>query len=107
MCLLEFQNLLGRDGKPHVNATFMTHLHYHEPGNFAFYFLLNSGVLEEMCKCDKEGNVTEESLLDLVTVLNFLFGRLPLSQHLLHRRVKISSLVVLPPLPNKVVEVRP
>ncbi|XP_034234769.1 probable ATP-dependent RNA helicase DDX60 isoform X2 [Thrips palmi] len=97
------QNLLGKDGKPHVNATFMTHLHDHEPGNFAFYFLLNSGILEEMCKCDKDGNVREESLLELVTVLNFLFGRLPLSQHLLHRRVKISSLVVLPPLPEKVI----
>ncbi|XP_034236098.1 probable ATP-dependent RNA helicase DDX60 isoform X2 [Thrips palmi] len=94
------QNLLGSDGQLHVDAKFITHLHYHEPGNFAFYFLLNSGILEEMCECHN-GRVTEESLRNLVTVLNFIFGRIPIPSYPIKRT---NSMVILPPLPQQVTD---
>ncbi|KAE8737187.1 hypothetical protein FOCC_FOCC017352, partial [Frankliniella occidentalis] len=97
------QGLLNKDGIPHTDALMLTHLHYHEPGNFAFYFLLKTGVLENLCKSDKKGVITEESLVNLVIVLSFLFARLPLSEHLLNRK-RMCSVVVLPPLPDTVQE---
>lgn len=93
------QNLLQSDGKPHAHATFITHLHYHEPSNFAFYFLLKSGVLEEMC-C-QERKITEKSLQRLVIVLNFLFCRVPVTDVQIKEK-KSNSKVLLPPLPLEV-----
>ncbi|KAE8742679.1 hypothetical protein FOCC_FOCC011808 [Frankliniella occidentalis] len=93
------QSLLSKEGHPHSDALLLTHLHYHEPGNFAFYFLLKTGVLEKLCKCDKNGLITRDSLVNVVVVLSFLFARLPLSEHLL-RRKRTCSVVELPELPD-------
>lgn len=97
--LFGFQNLLSSDGKLNVDATFITHLHYHEPANFAFYFLLNSGVLGKICN-----RITETSLQTLVIILNFLFGRIPVTRKQIDTK-KSNSVVRLPPLPKEVIKV--
>lgn len=103
-CFLLEQNLLSLDGHLHPHAAIVTHLHYKEPGNFAFYYLLKAGVLEEICQVDKRGNVTEESLHNLLVVLNFLFARLPVSDHLL-KQERYNSIVILPQLPGIIYKV--
>ncbi|KAJ1525708.1 hypothetical protein ONE63_008919 [Megalurothrips usitatus] len=95
--------IISDQGVPYQDALFLTHLHYHEPGNFAFHYLLKSDVLEELCVFNKEGNIAEKSLLDLMVVLNFLFARIPLSNILLKKK-RVNSVVVLPPLPEPVYE---
>lgn len=89
---------MSREGYPFVEAQLVTHLHYHEPGNFAFYYLLRTGVLEKMCTC-KKGEITTESIMNLIIVLSFLFAPLPLSKHLLEEN-RANSIVKLPPLPK-------
>jgi hypothetical protein len=103
---LFLKGLLDDEGNPQYLAGIITHLHYHEPGNLAFVYLLRSGALRMLCKPKKDGTISKETQLNVVLVLSYLFAPL-----LLHRRAQNvkynNSKVVLPPLPpavRKVIE---
>ncbi|XP_023713841.1 probable ATP-dependent RNA helicase DDX60 [Cryptotermes secundus] len=102
--LLMLQGLLDDEGKPQHLAGIITHLHYHEPGNLAFVYLLRSGALRELCTPEKDGTISKATQMNLVLVLSYLFA--PLVLHRRAHNVKYNnSKVVLPPLPPKIKKV--
>jgi hypothetical protein len=96
--------LLDNEGKPQLFAGVVTHLHYHEPGNLAFVYLLRSGALRKICKPEQDGRISKETQMNLIIVLSYLFAPL-----ILHKRVAwikyTNSKVVLPPLPPEIKKV--
>jgi len=98
---LFLKGLLDDEGNPQYLAGIITHLHYHEPGNLAFVYLLRSGALRKLCQPEKDGTISKETQLNVVLVLSYLFA--PLILHKRAQNVKYSnSKVVLPPLPPKI-----
>jgi len=95
---LFLKGLLDDEGNPQYLTGIITHLHYHEPGNLAFVYLLRSGALRMLCQPEKDGTVSKETQLNVVVVLSYLFA--PLILHKRAQSVKYNnSKVVLPPLP--------
>ena len=95
------KGLLDDDGNPQFLTGIITHLHYHEPGNLAFVYLLRSGALRMLCKQEKDGKISKETQMNVVLVLSYLFA--PLILHKRARNVKYNnSRVVLPPLPAEI-----
>jgi hypothetical protein len=97
---------LDKEGRPQYLAGIITHLHYHEPGNLAFVYLLRSGALRKLCTPEKNGAISKTTQMNVVIVLSYLFAPL-----ILHRRAQNikykNSKVFLPPLPpviEKVIE---
>merc|ERR1740131_652104 len=72
------QGLIDSNGDPVGFAGLASHLHYHEPYNLAFCHLLHRGVLHTVCKKTAQGLISEETMRDLLILLNFLFGRMKL-----------------------------
>jgi hypothetical protein len=97
---------LDQEGNPQYLAGIITHLHYHEPGNLAFVYLLRSGALRELCTPEKDGKISKVTQMNVVLVLSYLFA--PLILHKRAQNIKYrNSKVVLPPLPpgiKKVIE---
>lgn len=85
-------------------CSIITHLHYHEPANFAFVYLLRNGALRQMIKDKRGDNVTIQ--WNLILVMNFLFARLPLHPIQVERKRRgehKNSCVILEPIP-KIIE---
>ncbi|KAJ9590501.1 hypothetical protein L9F63_016452, partial [Diploptera punctata] len=92
--------LLDSAGNPQFLTGIVTHLHYHEPGNLAFVFLMKCGALRRLCQTTK-GKVSQETQMNLIIVLSYLFAPLKLHLSARNRRYK-NSKVKLPPLPDYV-----
>jgi hypothetical protein len=100
-CNLFLKGLLDDEGNPQYLAGIITHLHYHEPGNLAFVYLLRSGALRMLCQPEKDGTISRETQLNVVLVLSYLFAPLLLQKRA--QNVKYNnSKVVLPPLPPEI-----
>lgn len=76
-------------------CSIVTHLHYHEPANLAFVYILRTGAIREMIKQDL-GNDSKIQW-NLVIVLNFLFARLVLHES---QKEYLNSCVVLEKVPG-------
>ncbi|KAI9827475.1 MAG: hypothetical protein M1832_004825 [Thelocarpon impressellum] len=99
---LRRQGLLGADGAPHNFAGCITHLYFTENSSFAFHALLKAGYLHELCRDidSKESKVLESLML----IMAHLFGRQPCrrsDEEFLKVVKQSSSLVFLPPMPEK------
>ncbi|XP_075224227.1 putative ATP-dependent RNA helicase DDX60 isoform X2 [Lycorma delicatula] len=98
--LLMIQGLVDATCQPTLLTGFATHLHYHEPGNLAFVYLLRSGVLAKLCKSKStDGKVSSETCEIVVNLMCRLFTRIPLIPKILEKDLK-NSVVKLPPLPD-------
>ncbi|OAP63865.1 hypothetical protein AYL99_03092 [Fonsecaea erecta] len=100
---LRRNHLLDVSGAPLNFTGCVSHLYYTENASFAFHALLKSGYFSKLC-----GDIhvsPKQVLLDLILVMSHLFGRRYLRQSVLEsRRAQSrwsSSVVVLPPLPEK------
>jgi hypothetical protein len=96
--------MLDDEGNPQFLTGVITHLHYHEPGNLAFVYILKSGALRKMCKPERDGKISVETQMNLIVVLSYLFAPLILHKTALDIKYK-NSKVVLPPLPPEICKV--
>jgi hypothetical protein len=104
LCLFYLKGLLDDEGNPQFLTGIVTHLHYHEPGNLAFVYLMRSGALRKLCTTKKSGIVSKETQMNVVLVLSYLFA--PLILHKTAQDGKYNySKVVLPPLPPEIKKV--
>lgn len=88
-------------GEPLRWCGLATHLHYHEPGNLAFVYLLQNGIIRKICtKMDNETDI----LYTLVVILSHLFTKIPYNESLDDTAFD-NSKVILDPLPDFVYEV--
>jgi hypothetical protein len=102
--VLYLKGLLDDEGNPQYLTGIVTHLHYHEPGNLAFVYLLRSGALRKLCTPEEDGSISKATQMNVVVVLSHLFA--PLILHTRAHNVKYNnSRVVLPPLPPEIKEV--
>ena len=54
--LVRFQSLINKEtGAPQEMAGLATHLHYHEPSNYALVSFLQCGLFHELCQPGKNG----------------------------------------------------
>ncbi|XP_049843647.1 probable ATP-dependent RNA helicase DDX60 isoform X1 [Schistocerca gregaria] len=103
--LLMMQKLLDDNGRPqHLCSGIVTHLHYHEPGNLVFAYLLRSGVLHSMCVTEEDGKISKETQLNVVLLMAHLFTRKRLHPAMLNNKY-CNSVVKLKELPADVVKV--
>ncbi|XP_047114013.1 probable ATP-dependent RNA helicase DDX60 isoform X2 [Schistocerca piceifrons] len=103
--LLMLQKLLDDNGRPqHLSSGIVTHLHYHEPGNLVFAYLLRSGLLHNICVTEKDGSISKETQLNVVLLMAHLFTHKRLHPAMLKNRF-CNSVVKLKDLPTEVVEV--
>lgn len=100
--LLYMQKLISQDGTPLKLCSIITHLHYHEPANFAFVYILRTGALRKMIEQKRGDNIAIE--WNLVVIMNFLFARLPLHITQLDKEYN-NSCVILDPIPKVIVKV--
>lgn len=104
---LRRQHLLGSDGAPLNFAGLVSHLYYTENSSFAFHALLKEGYFNELCA----GIVEDEknTLETLMLVLSHLFNRVFCRRADAEFREKVvkhsSSMVFLPPLPDKAAKI--
>ena len=105
--LLRRQKLIDENGCVAPLGGLVMHLYYHEPGNFAFYALLQSGVLRSICRNIK--TKTNQTMDDMMIILSHLFGRIYISKNRLSFLNDIisrsPSRVILPALPDKVLDI--
>jgi len=96
------QNLIDAKGTPIGFAGIASHLHYHEPYNLAFCHLLQQGVFHSMCHKNEKGAISDQTLMDLLVVVSFLFARTPLHPgYYAHNKNKFqNSKVLLPEIPE-------
>jgi len=94
------QGLIDSKGDPVGFARLASHLHYHEPYNLAFCHLMQRGVLHTVCKKTELGVISEDTMRDLLILLNFLFGRMKLHipSYQARKDSFTNSKVLLPPL---------
>lgn len=103
--LLMIQKLLDDNGRPqHLSSGIVTHLHYHEPGNLVFAYLLRSGIMHRMCVLEEDGSVSKETQLNVVLLMAHLFTHKRLHPAMLNNKY-CNSVVKLKDLPTEVVEV--
>ncbi|KAK5110672.1 hypothetical protein LTR85_000754 [Meristemomyces frigidus] len=100
---LRRQHLLATNGAPLNFAGLVSHLYFTENSSFAFHALLKEGYFHELCAgIGKNEKSTVETLM---LVLAHLFNRIYCRQVDQEYREKVvkpsSSLVFLPPLPQK------
>ncbi|XP_077209760.1 putative ATP-dependent RNA helicase DDX60 isoform X2 [Paroedura picta] len=71
------EGYLDQEGKPLGYAGLVSHLHYHEPSNFALVDFLTKGLLHKLCQPIVKGSpiFSEDVMEKLVLVLAHLFGR--------------------------------
>lgn len=84
----------------------LAHLHDQEPANFAFFSLLASGALHQLCNISKTRSAADNET-ELLSVLAHLFARLPVHSALLMpvNLARSKSPIALPPLNDKVASV--
>ena len=104
---LRRQYLLSPSGTPMNFAGLVNHLYFTENSSFAFHALLKEGYFHELCaSIDKHENDTLEAMM---LVMAHLFSRIPCRQADEEYKAKVvkpsSSIVFLPPLPSKAVEI--
>lgn len=83
-------------------CSLITHLHYHEPANFAFVYILRNGALRKMIN----DNIGDNGKIqwNILIIMNFLYARLRLHEKQKNREYN-NSCVVLEPLPGTIKEV--
>ncbi|GLV41143.1 Mtr4 helicase [Carabus blaptoides fortunei] len=97
--LLKMQEFINDFGEPLRWCGMATHLHYHEPGNLAFVYLLQNGIIRKICtEMDNETDI----LFTLVVILSHLFTKMPYNDAL--DKEFDNSKVILDPLPDFVYE---
>lgn len=100
---LRRQSLLDSNGMPLNFAGLVSHLYFTENSSFAFHCLLKEGFFHELCS----GITTNEkdTVERLMLVMAHLFNRIQCRQADEEYRQKVvkpsSSIVFLPPLPDK------
>lgn len=92
--LLYLQKMISRDGDPLKFCSLITHLHYHEPANFAFVYILRTGAIRKMINENRGDNNTIQ--WNLIVMMNFLFARLPLHKTQLDKEYKYSCVILEP-----------
>jgi hypothetical protein len=94
------QGLINATGDPVGFARLASHMHYHEPYNLAFCYMLQRGVLHTVCRRTDKGLIAEETMHDLLVLLSFLFGRMKLHipSYTARKETFTNSKVLLPPL---------
>lgn len=100
---LRRQYLLDHRGATLNFAGLVSHLYFTENSSFAFHALLKEGYFHELCSnINKDEKSTIETLM---LVMSHLFNRIPCRQADEEYREKVvkpsSSVVFLPPLPEK------
>lgn len=97
--------LLDDTGAPLNFAGCVSHLYYTESSSFAFHALLISGYFDKLCKGIGSEEKRPKILHTLMLVMCHLFGRIPLRKSVLESyrtaEKRASSVVILPPLPDK------
>lgn len=100
---LRRQYLLAPNGAPLNFAGLVSHLYFTENSSFAFHALLKEGYFHELCDGIKTNE--KDTLETLMLVMAHLFNRIYCRQADEEYRKKVvkpsSSIVFLPPLPNK------
>lgn len=104
---LRRQYLLDHRGATLNFAGLVSHLYFTENSSFAFHALLKEGYFHELCSnINKNEKGTIETLM---LVMSHLFNRIPCRQADQEYREKIvkpsSSVVFLPPLPEKATQI--
>lgn len=104
---LRRQYLLDHRGATLNFAGLVSHLYFTENSSFAFHALLKEGYFHELCS---NINKNEKSTVDtLMLVMAHLFNRIPCRQADQEYREKVvkpsSSVVFLPPLPEKAADI--
>ncbi|GAB7364637.1 hypothetical protein MBLNU230_g5440t1 [Neophaeotheca triangularis] len=104
---LRRQYLLSAEGATLNFAGLVSHLYFTENSSFAFHALLKEGYLHELCaNIDKDEKNTLENLM---LVMAHLFNRIYCRQADEEYRQKVvkpsSSIVFLPPLPEKAAKI--
>lgn len=103
---LRRQQLLGSDGAPLNFTGLVSHLYFTENSSFAFHALLKEGYFHELCS---NINTNEKDTLEtLMMVLSHLFSRIECRQADEEYRQTVkssSSIVFLPPMPEKASEI--
>lgn len=100
---LRRQSLLGANGVPLNFAGLVSHLYFTENSSFAFHALLKEGYFHDLCA---DINKSEKSTIEtLMLVMAHLFNRIQCRQADEEYKQKVvkpsSSIVFLPPLPEK------
>jgi hypothetical protein len=88
--LLRQMSLLDKNGAPSGFAGVINHLHYHEPGNLVFVYLLQNGAFHQLCKKFKGSERKSKLLL----VLAHLFTNVRLPRHFALRPKKYHNSLV-------------
>ncbi|XP_065662384.1 LOW QUALITY PROTEIN: probable ATP-dependent RNA helicase DDX60 isoform X3 [Hydra vulgaris] len=96
------EGLLKSDGTPQGLAGLASHLYYHEPRNFVFVSLLNSGVFHQFCNNAtrlKKGLYTAQFMEDLIAVLSYFFTNTEVHPAL-EKKKRSTSVLILKKLPD-------
>jgi hypothetical protein len=104
---LRRQYLLDERGQTLNFAGLVSHLYFTENSSFAFHALLKEGYFHELCS---NVNKSEKNTVEtLMLVMAHLFNRIPCRQADPEFREKVvkpsSSLVFLPPMPEKATQI--
>ncbi|CAH3109016.1 unnamed protein product [Pocillopora meandrina] len=102
--LLTRLSLINKEtGAPQEMAGLATHLHYHEPSNYALISFLQCGLFHELCQPGTNGKFSEDVMRKMVLVLSHLFGRTYVHPSIM-LRTPSSSKVILEDLPDEFVK---
>ncbi|XP_065682237.1 probable ATP-dependent RNA helicase DDX60 isoform X1 [Hydra vulgaris] len=96
------EGLLKSDGTPLGLAGLASHLYYHEPCNFVFVSLLNSGIFHQFCYDAtrlKNGLYTAQFIEDLIAVLCYFFTNTEVHPAL-EKKKRSTSVLILKKLPD-------
>lgn len=104
---LRRQSLLGPNGAPLNFAGLVSHLYFTENSSFAFHALLKEGYFHELCSNINKGE--KDTIEKLMLVMAHLFNRIQCRQADEEYRQRVvkpsSSVVFLPPLPDKAAKI--
>ena len=103
------QGLLDCNAAPVGLAGIILHLHYHEPGNFAFVSCIYEGLLQKICldpdARNSENKFNEVTMRKLALVTCYFFTNRGIHSSQRPKEESINH-VILPPLPDEFQEVR-
>ena len=103
------QGLLDCNAVPIGLAGIAIHLHYHEPGNFAFVSCIYEGLLQKILldpdARNSEGKFSEVAMRKLALVTCYFFTNRSIHQSQLPKEKGVNH-VILPSLPDDFQEVR-
>ncbi|CAH3109026.1 unnamed protein product [Pocillopora meandrina] len=101
--LIRLSLINKKTGAPQEMAGLTTHLHYHEPSNYALVSFLQCGLFHKLCQPETNGKFSEDVMRKMVLVLSHLFGRTYVHPSFM-LRTPSSSKVILEDLPNEFVK---